>query len=351
MHPTRSLQLALALSVIWNAAQAQAPGASAASAPTPAAPAKASLLERPAPSVDSLPDDEYGRLARYGHQLATRTFAYIGPEVKDRKMRYTGNNLACTSCHQENATKPFAMPWVGVTATFPQYRGREDAVSTVEERVNGCMERSMNGKPLPLNSHEMKAFVTYIHFLSKGIPVGAQVEGSGTKTIPAPNRRADVAAGEAVFKEKCVACHGEDGAGKRNGVKGDAQGYLFPAVWGPDSFNNGAGLNRLLTTMRFLKQNMPQGASHKATVLTDDEAYDVAAYVVSKPRPVKAHLDRDFPARWNKPIDAAFPPYVDGAPADQHKYGPFQPLAENARKIAAEHAAKLKAKKAAPEAK
>jgi thiosulfate dehydrogenase len=348
MRPIRPAQLALALTLAWSTAQAQVPAASAPPAASPAP--KASLLDRSAPNIDSLPDDDYGKLARYGHALSTRTFAYIGPEVKDRKMRYSGNNLACTNCHQENATKPFAMPWVGVTATFPQYRGREDVVSTVEERVNGCMERSMSGKPLPLNSHEMKAFVTYIHFLSQGIPVGAQVEGSGTKNIPAPNRRADPAAGEGVFKARCIVCHGEDGAGKRNGVKGDAQGYLFPPLWGADSFNNGAGLNRLLTTMRFLKQNMPQGASHKATVLSDDEAYDVAGYILSRPRPLKAHLELDFPARWNKPIDAAFPPYVDGAPADQHKYGPFQPLADMARKAAAKRAEELKAKKAVPDA-
>lgn len=310
-------------------------------------PAKLSLIDRPAPALDKLADDHYGRLVRYGHELTTRTFAHIGPEVKDKKMRYAGNNLACSSCHQENATKPFAMPWVGVTATFPQYRGREDEVSTVEERVNGCMQRSMNGKSLPLDSREMKAFVTYIHYLSQGIPVGAQLEGAGTKNSKAPNRRADLAAGEAVYKAQCVACHGENGEGRRNGVKGDALGYAFPPLWGPDSFNNGAGMNRLLMAMRFIKHNMPLGTTHAAPALSDDEAFDVAAYVLSKPRPVKTHLDKDFPARWNKPIDAAFPPYVDGASADQHKYGPFPPLADLARERAAKRAEEEKKKAAA----
>lgn len=350
MYPIRPIQFALTLVLAWNTAQAQAQDTLAASAAPPTASLNASLLDRPAPNIDSLPDDDYGKLARYGHELSVRTYAHIGPEVKNKKMRYAGNNLACTSCHQENAAKPFAMPWVGVTATFPQYRGREDAVSTVEERVNGCMERSMNGKPLPMNSREMKAFVTYIHFLSRGIPVGAEVEGSATKITKAPNRRADLASGEAVYKVQCVSCHGENGEGRRNGVKGDTQGYLFPPVWGADTFNTGAGMNRLLVVMRFSRQNMPQGANHKATVLSDEEAYDVAGYIVSKPRPAKTHLEKDFPARWNKPIDAAFPPYVDGAPADQHKYGPFPPLAEMARKAAAKRAEELKAKKAVPEA-
>lgn len=208
----------------------------------------------------------------------------------------------------------------------------------------------MNGRPLPLDSTEMKAFVTYIHFLSRGIPVGAEIEGSATKAVKVPNRRADLATGEAVFKAQCQVCHGENGEGRRAGVAGDAQGYVFPPLWGPDSFNNGAGMNRILTAVRFIKHNMPQGVNHKTAILSDDDAFDVAGYVLSQPRPEKANLEKDFPARWNKPIDAAFPPYVDGAPGDQHKYGPFPPLAEKARRMAAEHAESLKQGKTQPAA-
>ncbi|QWD60863.1 c-type cytochrome [Polynucleobacter sp. MWH-UH35A] len=283
--------------------------------------------------VDNLPNDHYGRLARYGKQLAEKTYAVIGPEVADKKMRYAGNNLACTNCHQEGATKKFAIPWVGAQATFPQYRGREDDVSTIEERVNGCMERSMNGKPLPFDAKEMKAFVTYIHFLSKGVPVGSSVEGQGLPKFNPPDRMSSVSAGEKVYAEKCVACHGQDGAGLRNGKPGEAKGYTFPPLWGKDTFNNGAGMNRLLTAAAFIKTNMPLGSMHSQTLLTNDEAYDVAGYILSKPRPIKANLDKDFPARWNKPVDAAFPPYVDGASAEQHKYGPFQPLIDNMKRL------------------
>ena len=130
------------------------------------------------------------------------------------------------------------------------------------------------------------------------------------------------------------------------GRRGDAQGYTFPPLWGPYSFNNGAGMNRLLTTTRFIRQNMPLGASHTATGLSDDEAYDVTAFVPSKPRPLKAHLEADFPARWNKPVDAAFPPYMLGASADQHRYGPFPPLAEKQREMADRRKTDLAAGKA-----
>lgn len=297
-----------------------------------AAMSEVNLVGRAAPDPAQLPAGPQKDLVLYGQALSTRTFAHIGPEVSDPAMRYAGNNLACTSCHQANATKPFAMPWVGVSATFPQYRAREDDISTVEERVNGCMQRSMNGKPLPLGSREMKAYTAYIAFLSQGVPVGASVKGTATLQTKMPNRRADTDAGRVVYAAKCAACHGPEGQGTRVGKAGDAQGYTFPPLWGPDSFNTGAGMNRVVMATRFIQANMPMGASHDATQLSVDEAYDVAAHMASQPRPVKANLEADFPARWNKPVDAAFPPYLLGT-ADQHKYGPFPPLAEKQKQL------------------
>lgn len=310
----------LLLAVLASAAMAQTPAAKG----VPIQPLEAY-------DVSKLPDDHYGRLARYGKELTDRTFAHIGPQAKNPAMRYAGNNLACSSCHQASATKAFAMPWVGVHASFPQYRAREDEVSTVEERINGCMERSMAGKPLPLDSTEMKAFMTYIHFLSRDVPTGAKVEGQGLPPFKAPNRRADTVAGGQVYAAKCAVCHGTEGQGLRTGAPGE--GYTFPPLWGADSFNNGAGMGRLLFASAFIKTNMPLGAQHGQPQLSDDEAYDVAAFMLSHPRPQKANLERDFPARWNKPVDAAFPPYVDGAPADQHKFGPFAPLQENMKQL------------------
>ncbi|TSE20977.1 Thiosulfate dehydrogenase [Tepidimonas alkaliphilus] len=322
----RWLPSAVALAVWGAVAHAQ----------TPATQAPKLKLEQIQPTpVEQLPDDHLGRLIRYGKELTERTFAYIGPEVKDPAMRYAGNNLACASCHQAAATKEYAMPWLGVAATFPQYRAREDDISTLQDRINGCMERSMNGKPLPWDSREMRAFVAYITHLSKGVPIGAEIEGLGTVTTRMPNRRANPEAGAKVYAAKCASCHGEDGQGRRVGQPGDAQGYLFPPLWGPDSFNTGAGMNRLAMATRFVYANMPLGASHGNVQLTLDEAYDVAAYMLSQPRPEKAGLEKDFPARWNKPVDAAFPPYLLANP-DQHKYGPFPPLVQKQQQMKAQ---------------
>lgn len=326
----------LALSLATTAALAQTP-TDAAAAPAPAAaevgqaavqPAEIDLTTWEVGDIQALPDDDYGRMVRYGHKLSTETYAVIGPEVADPAMRYSGNNLACTSCHQDNATKPYAMPWTGVSAVFPQYRARENALQTVEDRVNGCMERSMAGKPLPLDSDEMRAFSAYIHFLSRGIPVGARIKGAGVEQVAAPARAADPEAGKAVFAEHCVACHGEAGEGMRNGEPGDAGGYLYPAVIGPDSYNDGAGMYRLMTAYRFILNNMPLGADHTARQLTEDQAYDVAAYLSASERPHKDGLDRDFPDLLRKPPDMPFPPFAGDFPQEQHKYGPFKPIAE-----------------------
>jgi cytochrome c len=79
-------------------------------------------------------------------------------------------------------------------ADFPQYRSREGEVGTLEERINGCMTRSLNGRALPVGSEEMKAFVAYIKFLSADPPIGAKTLGRGSGemaelTRPAVSRR------------------------------------------------------------------------------------------------------------------------------------------------------------------
>ena len=170
--------------------------------------------------------------------------------------------------------------------------------------------------------------LAYLHFLSTGVPVGAKLEGSGTLKLKALARAADPVAGKQVYANTCVACHGDTGQGIRRGKAGDANGYLFPPLWGADSYNNGAGMARVTLAAGFIKGNMPSGVTHVNTVLTDEQAVDVAAFINSQPRPVKANIKADFPARKNKPVDAAFAPYTPGFSAEQHKYGPWKPIQE-----------------------
>jgi thiosulfate dehydrogenase len=324
MKRTNKLIMGLAIGAGLTAgAMAQAPNAPAGSA---AGAVPQMQKDWQAPDISKLPDDKYGQIVRQGKALMEQTYLHIGPEVMDAGKRYAGNNMACVSCHIDVGTRKFGNPWVGTFVGFPQYRGREDAISTTEERINGCLERSMNGRKLPLDSTEMKAMTAYLHFLSTGIAVGAKLEGGGTLKLKPLARAADPVAGKQVYAATCVACHGDKGQGVRRGAVGDANGYLFPPVWGSDSYNNGAGMARVALAAGFIKGNMPSGTNHTNMVLTDEQAFDVAAYINSQPRPVKQNLEVDFPARKNKPLDAAFPPYTPGFSAEQHKYGPWPPI-------------------------
>jgi thiosulfate dehydrogenase len=189
----------------------------------------------------------------------------------------------------------------------------------------------MNGRVLALESREMKAFVSYLRWLSTGIPDGARLIGAGTWQIKEPARAADPGQGAKIYADVCAACHGLDGLGQRarNGL-----GYQFPPLWGADSFNNGAGMSRLLTAAAYAQHNMPLGTKFDSPLLTDEQAYDVAGYIVSQNRPEKVDLDKDFPVRLQKPVDAPYGPYADGLPEEQHRLGPFHPIRAKVKELA-----------------
>jgi thiosulfate dehydrogenase len=191
----------------------------------------------------------------------------------------------------------------------------------------------MHGRALSLDSREMKAFSAYIRWLSEGIPDGAKLLGAGTLQIKEPARAADPDRGAEVYAQVCAACHGADGLGQRaqNGL-----GYQFPPLWGSDSYNSGAGMSRLLTAAAYALHNMPLGIKFDVPVLTDEQAYDVAGYIVSHERPKKENLDEDFPVRLQKPIDTPYGPYADGFSAQQHTLGPFGPIRARVKDLAAE---------------
>jgi thiosulfate dehydrogenase len=272
------------------------------------------------PNIATIGDDPFGRLVQYGYTLFTDTANEIGPSTSDSTKRFTGNNLARQNCHLQAGTQPYAMPLMGIWGQFPQYRAREGAVDTLENRINGCMMRSMNGRALPPESREMRAFSSYLRWLSTGIPGGAKLVGAGTLSIKDPARVADLGHGAQVFAENCAACHGSDGLGQR---AQNGRGYQFPPLWGSDSFNNGAGMSRILTAAAYAMHNMPIGTNFDAPVLSDEDAYDVAGYLVSQERPEMVNLDKDFPVRLQKPIDTPYGPFSDGFSLEQHKFGPF----------------------------
>ncbi|WP_060826747.1 c-type cytochrome [Sulfurospirillum cavolei] len=293
------------------------------------------VKEWQAPDEKTIPDNMFGEYVRYGKALVQETYKYIGPEVADPKMRYAGNNLACNSCHLDAGTKKYSAGFIGVFANFPQYRPRENTIGTIEDRINGCMQRSMNGKPLPENSKEMKAMTAYMYWLSQGIPVGAKVEGSSLMKIDRKiimSRAADPIKGEKVYQEYCASCHGDNGQGVKR--EGKANGYEYPPLWGKDTYNTGAGMFRLIKAADWIATNMPLGATSDAKILTDDQAYDVAAYInnYDKVRPIKANKEKDFPDVIVKAADTDTPPYADDKNRHQHKFGPYKGIIIPAKK-------------------
>ncbi len=329
--PLSALSHAAGIAFCWATLVTFAsPGAASdAGGPSPtssAFPTSADSQSWSAPDANLLPDDARGRQVRYGRDLIAETAPLIGPEVPDPSRRFAGNNLNCQNCHLEAGGKQFGIPFQGVTADFPKYGARSGQVGTIQDRVQGCMTRSMNGRPLPPDGPEMKAIVAYLEFMSIGRQKGVPISGRGAGRMPELARAADPSRGQAIFAEVCAKCHGADGQGLRRGVVGDAQGYAFPPLWGPDSFNDGAGMGRLIAAANIIRSNMPFGTTWDHPTLSSEDAWDVAAFVESQPRPHKAQLERDFPNRLEKPVDASYGPYADDFSPQQHRFGPFAPI-------------------------
>lgn len=277
--------------------------------------------------VNSLPNNEATAKIKYGYELIINTPKYIGPNNGNPKMIFAGNNLACNNCHLNAGTKEFAAPYIGLTQRFPQFRGREGKEGTIEDRINGCMERSMNGHKLPADSREMEAIVAYMEWLSRDMPkeyAKEYLEGRGFTAIEIPNRAVNLENGKTIYETQCITCHAENG----NGQKKSDGSYSFPPLWGMDSYNHGAGMHRVLTAAKFIKGNMPLGATDDSPILTDEEAFDVAGYINSFKRPIKENTAMDFPDKKLKPVSAPYPPYADHFSEEQHKYGPFPEIIE-----------------------
>jgi thiosulfate dehydrogenase len=210
--------------------------------------------------------------------------------TRDSLPAHVGNQLRCVSCHLDEGRRETGS-WVGVFARYPQYRARSGAIETIEYRVNDCFRRSMNGVALDLASRDMADIVAYLAFLSRGTPVGPPQPGARLQQWAA--FKADTASGRQVFATTCVACHGPDGQGSVGA----------PPLWGPRSYNVGAGMARVRTAAEFIRHNMP---FDQPGTLTDQQAIDVAAFVNARPRPDYRGKENDWP-NGDPPPDVAYP--------------------------------------------
>lgn len=225
-------------------------------------------------------------------------------ETKALLPNNVGNSLNCTSCHLNSGTVADGSPFVGVSAFFPSYAPRAGKIITMEERINGCFKRSMNGKPIPVDSADMKAMVAYFDWMKRETKPGDKVAGRGVGKID-PAIKPNVENGRQVYAKQCAVCHGENG----EGLKREDGTLVFPPLWGDQSFNIGAGMARTYTAAAFVKRNMPIGFHDKFPLgqggLSDQDAVDVAEYFSHQPRPDFPDKVKDWP-KDKKPADARY---------------------------------------------
>ena len=272
-----------------------------------------------------LENDKANEQVKQGFYLVSESSKFMGPLATDSKARFSGNNLSCTNCHLNGGTLSGSASWIGVTTRYPQFRGRENKIGTIEERINGCMERSMNGQKLPEKGTQMTAIVAYMKWINTALPKLNKKEIKGYTPIKIPETAVDLNQGKMVYEKECALCHGEKGEGIPYAE--NRRGYQYPPLWGEDSYNDGAGMHRVLTAAAFIKSNMPYlQAKWDAPKLTDEEAFHVAGYINSFSRPQKKNTEFDYPDKKKKPVSTPYGPWTDPFSAEQHKYGPFPPI-------------------------
>lgn len=274
-----------------------------------------------APNSASISDVELKKKVEYGKDIIAHTAKYFGP---NGSIKPISNGMNCQNCHLDAGTKAYGNNYGSVASTYPKFRARSGSTENMTKRISDCFERSLNGEAPDSTSAEMEAMKAYITFLGSNVEKGKPAEGSGLKKLAFLDRAADKIKGKQVYEAQCQTCHQTNGQGLMNEQGNE---YIYPPLWGKNSYNSAAGLHRITNFAAYAKYNMPLGATIENPILTDEEAWDVAAYVNSQFRPF-LETQNDWPDISKKPIDHAFGPYADGFSTKEHKYGPFQPIVE-----------------------
>lgn len=223
---------------------------------------------QPAPQASTpldLPTGALGASIALGRDVINDPHKYLPHDVRA--------DMSCAACHLGAGTVARGGSFIGTYGRFPQWNKRAHRVITLQDRLAECFLYSMNGKPPPYTSKEMIAMVAYIAYLSRDVPVGEPQPKSDGFIVPLPSASPDLARGQTLYMQKCSACHQADGAG----IHG-----AFPPLWGPKSFNNGAGMAHVDRMTGFVMYNMPQNAPN---TLSLQDAYDISSWVLTHARP------------------------------------------------------------------
>lgn len=247
------------------------------------------------PALDSSP---IGKEVRWGYEIFVDT--------ANKAPRLTGAKVTCANCHLNAGQRERGLPIVGVAGMFPEPNARAGRLISLPDRIVDCFNRSENAaghdgvdQPTP-SSSEVLAVVAYITWLSRGFRVGENPSFRARNAIPAaslmPVDALDAHAGESIYSAQCASCHGADGQGVQIGDK------KAGPLWGPDSWNDGAGAARIYTLAGIIRYSMPY---LNPGSLTDAEAQQVAAFITAKPRPRYPFKERDYPSS-KIPSDAVY---------------------------------------------
>jgi len=296
----------------------------ATAAPADAKPANQNTIPADAwkaPDVATIPAGKQGDAIRYGRELLAHTSEYYGP--KGSIARIT-NGMNCQNCHLDAGTRIYGNNYASFISSYPKMSGRSGKVFAASERIAECFERSLAGKVPDTSSREVQSILAYMNWIGKDVPKKAKLFGAASEKLAFMDVAADPVKGKAVFIQKCQSCHGGNGEGL---LAADKKSYQYPPLWGKHSYNDGAGMYRLTNFAGFVKNNMPYGATYENPQLSDEEAWNVAAFVNSQPRPHKDQ-HKDWTNLDKKPIDFPFGPYADKFSEKQHKLGPFEPIKE-----------------------
>ncbi|WP_240151692.1 c-type cytochrome [Oleiagrimonas citrea] len=281
MHSMHAWAPAFALALAACSGSSQPSASTSAASSTAAVPAKAATTSTAAPKqavaktftpppIDAIPDTPFGKMVREGRAIFMDTQTHA--------KAYVGNGLRCSNCHLDAGRLANAAPMWAAWGMYPTYRSKNGHVNTFAERLQGCFRYSMNGKAPPPDSPVIVALESYVYWMSKGAPTGVALAGRGyPKKGFKPPQPPDYARGQHVFETNCALCHGKDGQGQKAAGR-----YVFPPLWGPQSFNWGAGMHKLDNAAAFIKANMPLG---RGGMLSDQDAWDVALFMNAHERP------------------------------------------------------------------
>ncbi len=245
------------------------------------------------PARGAYPEGKMGDVVRLGEAMFSATHSH------PLSAPYVGNKQVCSGCHLDAGRLANSAPLWASWVAYPAYRKKNDKVNTFIERVQGCFTYSMNaqgsdtGHAPEADSDVIIGLVSYVYWLASGAPTGDQhMAGRGFVKLPEPAKGFDPKRGAAAYRDKCALCHGDNGAGQL------AQGQVvFPPLWGADSYNWGAGMHSVKTAAGFIKLNMPFGLAdpvRSKALLSDQEAWDVAAYMNAQERPQDPRFNGDL---------------------------------------------------------